>query len=107
MRMWEQIRLLCRLAQPQQILLDFEKGAINSFEHVWPITEVKCCFLHLTQNIWGMCSLVTQMTKSWSWASGIYHPLHSPTSRHIDFSELFELVSMDFPPTIEIVDLLD
>ncbi|KAI6661841.1 hypothetical protein LOD99_9793 [Oopsacas minuta] len=34
LRMWEQIRLLCPLAQPQQMLLDFEKGAITSFEHV-------------------------------------------------------------------------
>ncbi|KAI6651327.1 hypothetical protein LOD99_5296 [Oopsacas minuta] len=49
--MWEQIRLLCPLAQPEQILLDFEKGAINSFEHVWPNTVVKCCFFHLTENI--------------------------------------------------------
>ncbi|KAI6648563.1 hypothetical protein LOD99_8043 [Oopsacas minuta] len=33
-RMWEQIRILCPLAQPEQMLLNFEKGAINSFEHV-------------------------------------------------------------------------
>ncbi|KAI6656231.1 hypothetical protein LOD99_1564 [Oopsacas minuta] len=33
-RMWEQIRILCPLAQPERMLLDFEKGAINSFEHV-------------------------------------------------------------------------
>ncbi|KAI6650810.1 hypothetical protein LOD99_7861 [Oopsacas minuta] len=52
LRMWEQIRLLCPLAQPQQMLLNFEKGAITSFEHVWPNTVVKCCFFHLTQNIW-------------------------------------------------------
>ncbi|KAI6659989.1 hypothetical protein LOD99_14330 [Oopsacas minuta] len=34
------------------MLLDFEKGVITSFEHVWPNTVVKCCFFHLTQNIW-------------------------------------------------------
>ena len=33
-RMWEQIRLLCPLAQPKEMLLDFEKAAINSFEQV-------------------------------------------------------------------------
>ncbi|KAI6659606.1 hypothetical protein LOD99_14529 [Oopsacas minuta] len=51
-RVWEQIHLLCPLVQPEQILLHFEKGAINSFEHVWPNTVVKCCFLHPTQNTW-------------------------------------------------------
>ena len=50
-RMWEQIRTLCPLAQPREMLLDFEKAAINSFE-VWPDTLVRCCFFHLTQNIW-------------------------------------------------------
>ena len=51
-RMWDQIRLLCPLAQPREMLLDFEKAAINSFEEVWPDTLVKCCFFHLTQNVW-------------------------------------------------------
>ena len=50
-RMWEQIRTLCSLAHPRKMLLDFEKAAINSFE-VWPDTLVRCCFFHLTQNIW-------------------------------------------------------
>ena len=51
-RMWEQIRTLCPLAQPREMLLDFEKPAINSFEDVCPDTLVRCCFFHLTQNIW-------------------------------------------------------
>ena len=51
-RMWEQIRILCPYAQPQSMLLDFEKAAINSFQQVWPHTVVKCCFFHLTQNFW-------------------------------------------------------
>ena len=49
-RMWDQIRLLCPLAQPREMLLDFEKAAINSFEEMWPDTLVKC--FHLTQNVW-------------------------------------------------------
>ena len=32
--------------------MDFEKAAINSFQQVWPATQVKSCFFHLTQNIW-------------------------------------------------------
>ena len=47
-----QIRILCPYAQPQSMLLDFEKAAINSFQQFWPHTVVKCCFFHLTQNIW-------------------------------------------------------
>ena len=51
-RMWQQIQLLCPNAQPSRMLMDFEKAAINSFQQVWPATQVKCCFFHLTQNIW-------------------------------------------------------
>ena len=32
--------------------MDFEKAAINSFQHFWQNTNVKGCFFHLTQNIW-------------------------------------------------------
>ena len=46
-RIWQQIRLLCPLAQPKEMLLDFENAAINSLRHVWPETVVKCCFFHL------------------------------------------------------------
>ena len=51
-RMWQQIQLLCPLANPAEILMDFEKAAINSFELTWPGSVVKGCFFHLTQNIW-------------------------------------------------------
>ena len=51
-RTCEQIRILCPAAQPVYMLLDFEKAAINSFSHVWPNALVKCCFFHLTHNIW-------------------------------------------------------
>ena len=33
--------------------MNFEKAAINSFQQVWPATQVKCCFFHLTHNIWS------------------------------------------------------
>ena len=51
-RMWEQIRTLCSLAQPRDMLLDFEKAAINSFVEVWPDALIRCCFFPLTQNLW-------------------------------------------------------
>ena len=51
-RMWQQIKVLCSYAYANQIIMDFKKAAINSFEQFWPDTFVKCCFFHLTQNVW-------------------------------------------------------
>ena len=51
-RMWQQVQLLCPEAAPAEMLMDFEKAAINSFKHTWPGSMVKWCFFHLTQNIW-------------------------------------------------------
>ena len=50
--MWQQIKALCLNAHPSQMIMDFEMAAINSFEQIWPATFVKCCFFHLTQNVW-------------------------------------------------------
>ena len=50
--MWEQVQLLCPLANPEEMLMDFEKAAINSFKQTWPASVVKGCFFHLTQNLW-------------------------------------------------------
>ena len=51
-RMWNQIQLLCPHAHPLHMLMDFEKASINSFQQLWPNTQVKGCFFHLTQNVW-------------------------------------------------------
>ena len=34
------------------MLMDFEKASINSFQQLWPNTQVKGCSFHLTQNVW-------------------------------------------------------
>ena len=34
-RMWQQIKVLCPYAHPNQMIMDFEKAAINSFEQVF------------------------------------------------------------------------
>ena len=52
MRMWQQVKVICPNSQPTQMILDFEKAVINSFEQVWPDTFIKGCFFHLTQNVW-------------------------------------------------------
>ena len=46
-RMWHNVQLLCPQADPSEMLFDFEKAAINSFEHTWPYCMVKGCFFHL------------------------------------------------------------
>ena len=51
-KMWEQVQLLCPLANPEEMLMNFEKAAINSFKQTWPASVVKGCFFHLTQNLW-------------------------------------------------------
>ena len=52
LRMWEKVKLLCPNAQPTHMIMDFEKAAINGFQHFWNNTSVKGCFFHFTQNIW-------------------------------------------------------
>ena len=52
MRMWLRIQKLCPNAYPNQLIIDFEKAAINSFEQVWPDTVMKYCFFYLIQNTW-------------------------------------------------------
>ena len=40
-KMWEQIQHLCPQADPAEMLMDFEKAAINSFERRWPTSMGK------------------------------------------------------------------
>ncbi|KAI6652398.1 hypothetical protein LOD99_7412 [Oopsacas minuta] len=110
LRMWEQIRLLCPLVQPQQMLLDFEKGAITSFEHVWPSTVVKCCFFHLTQNIWRhvqSVGLQSAYTHDEELAMRIRRIPALAFARPADVPDLFDQVAMDLPLTPEIGELVD
>ena len=51
-KMWEQVQLLCPHANPREVLVDYEKAAISSFERTWPSSVVKGCFFHPTQNVW-------------------------------------------------------
>ena len=50
--LWEQVQLLFPLAHHAEILIDFEKAAMTSFEHTWPTSMAKGCFFHLTQSLW-------------------------------------------------------
>ena len=39
------------------LIVDYEKAGINSFQHFWSTTNIKCCFFHFTQNIWRKVQL--------------------------------------------------
>ena len=51
-RMWEIIRQACPNSQPHYLFVDFEQAAINSFNIIWPLTQVKACFFHLSQSVY-------------------------------------------------------
>ena len=38
--------------QPQSIMVDFEKAAINSLQETFPNTDLSGCFYHLSQNVY-------------------------------------------------------
>ena len=50
--MWNIIREACPNSQPRYLFVDFEQAAINSFNLIWPITQVKACFFHLSQSVY-------------------------------------------------------
>ena len=51
-KMWNIIRDACPNSQPNYIFVDFEQAAINSFKLIWPLTQVKACFFHLSQSVY-------------------------------------------------------
>ena len=40
------------VANPASIMMDFEKAAMNAFEHHFPHAEIAGCYFHLCQSIW-------------------------------------------------------
>ena len=51
-KMWNIIREACPNSQPRYLFVDFEQAAINSFNLIWLITQVKACFSHLSQSVY-------------------------------------------------------
>ena len=51
-KMWNIIRGACPNSEPHYLFLDFEQAAINSFNGIWPVTQVKTCFFHLSQSVY-------------------------------------------------------
>ena len=56
-RMWQNVQLLCPQADPSEMLLDFEKAAINSFEPTWPNCIFKGAFFTNHRIYGGRCRL--------------------------------------------------
>ena len=40
------------MLDPKQLMIDFEKTAINAFSHVFPATNITRCLFHLAINIY-------------------------------------------------------
>lgn len=38
--------------EPDRVMLDFERAAINALRVQWPNAQISCCFFHMNQNIW-------------------------------------------------------
>ena len=38
--------------QPQRVLSDFERSAMNAYEEVFPGITIKGCHFHMTQSLW-------------------------------------------------------
>ncbi|KAI6655700.1 hypothetical protein LOD99_1840 [Oopsacas minuta] len=92
------------------MLLDFEKCAITSFEHIWPSTVVKCCFFHLTQNIWRhvqSVGLQSVYTHDEELDMRIRRIPALAFARPADVPDLFDQVAMDLPLTPEIGEQVD
>ncbi|KAI6648122.1 hypothetical protein LOD99_11931 [Oopsacas minuta] len=51
-KMWKVIRDACPNCQPHYFFVDFEQSAINSFNSIWTLTQVKACFFHLSQSVY-------------------------------------------------------
>ena len=47
-----EIREACPNSQPRYLSVDFEQATINYFNSIWPITQVKPCFFHLSQSVY-------------------------------------------------------
>lgn len=52
-RALRQLKNLRPNLNPTTVLIDFELAIKNSFETVFPGVQVKGCYFHFTQNIWG------------------------------------------------------
>ena len=50
-KMWKVINEACPNSQPNFLFVDFEQAVINSFKSIWPLTQVKACFFHLSQAV--------------------------------------------------------
>ena len=50
-RKWEIIREACPNSQPRYLFVDFEQAAINSFNIIWPLTQVKLAFSSISVSL--------------------------------------------------------
>ena len=86
------------------------KSAYYSFSVVWPLTVVKCCFFHLTQNVWRKIQAVglqADYIGDKELAMRIRQIPALAFAHPFDVCELFGQVASLFPPSAEVAELLE
>ncbi|KAI6649457.1 Exostosin-3 [Oopsacas minuta] len=48
-KMWKTLKDVCPTSNPQHLIVDFEKAAINTFREFWTSTFVLGCFLYISE----------------------------------------------------------
>lgn len=73
-KIWTKLKELFPELKIEEVLLDFERAAIDGVRSVFPEVQVNCCFFHLSQNIFrkiGMFGLRKRYVDDVDFAHGM------------------------------------
>jgi len=51
-RLLEALKSIKPKLNPDTIMIDFEKSAMNAISKKFPVTKIQDCFFHFTQSVW-------------------------------------------------------
>lgn len=51
-RLFEALKSIKPELNPDTIMIDFEKAAMNAISKTFPVTKIRGCFFHFTQSVW-------------------------------------------------------
>jgi transposase-like protein len=51
-RLFEALKSIKTGLNPETIMVDFEKAAMNAISKHFPDTKIRSCFFHFTQSVW-------------------------------------------------------
>ena len=91
-KMWKVIHDACPSCQPHYFFVDFEQAAINSFNSIWTLTQVKAFFFfHLSQSVYKKfksLGLQSEYHNQWrncggGWGGALPPPFYNACSPHL------------------------